>query len=72
MVSYKRHVAKTISWRIIGTLDTIILSGIITGSWEIGLAIGGVEVIIKMVLYYLHERAWYKLSKFGLSGKRKP
>jgi uncharacterized membrane protein len=72
MVSYKRHVAKTISWRIIGTLDTIILSGIITGSWGIGLAIGGVEVITKMVLYYLHERAWYKLSKFGLSGKRKP
>jgi len=72
MVSYKRHVAKTISWRIIGTLDTIILSGLITGSWEIGLAIGGVEVITKMVLYYLHERAWYKLSKFGLSGKRKP
>ena len=72
MVSYKRHVAKTISWRIIGTLDTIILSGIITGSWEIGLDIGGVEVITKMVLYYLHERAWYKLSKFGLSGKRKP
>ena len=72
MVSYKRHIAKTISWRIIGTLATIILSGIITGSWEIGLAIGGVEVITKMVLYYLHERAWYKLSKFGLSGKRKP
>ena len=70
MVSYKRHIAKTISWRIIGTLDTIILSGIITGSWEIGLAIGGVEVITKMVLYFLHERAWYKLSKFGV-GKLK-
>ena len=40
MVSYKRHLAKTISWRVIGTLDTIILSGIITGSWEIGMAIG--------------------------------
>ena len=69
MVSYKRHIAKTISWRIIGTLDTIILSGIITGSWKIGLAIGGVEVITKMVLYYFHERAWYKFIKFGLSKK---
>lgn len=69
MVSYKRHLAKTISWRIIGTLDTIILSGIITGSWELGLAIGGVEVITKMVLYYFHERAWYKFIKFGLSKK---
>lgn len=67
MVSYKRHVAKTISWRIIGTLDTIILSGVITGSWELGLAIGGVEIVTKMVLYFLHERAWYKLSKFGVN-----
>ena len=69
MVSYKRHVAKTISWRIIGTLDTIILSGIITGSWKLGMAIGGVEVITIMVLYFLHERAWYKFSKFGVSKK---
>ena len=69
MVSYKRHVAKTISWRIIGTLDTIILSGIITGSWKLGMAIVGVEVITKMVLYFLHERAWYKFSKFGVSKK---
>jgi len=67
MVSYKRHIVKTVSWRIIGTLDTIILSGIITGSWETGLTIGGVEVITKMVLYFFHERAWYKFSKYGLS-----
>ena len=66
MVSYKRHIAKTISWRIIGTLDTIVLSGLITGSWTTGLTIGGVEVITKMVLYFFHERAWYRFSKFGL------
>jgi len=65
-VSYKRHIAKTISWRFIGTIDTIILSGIITGSWTTGLAIGGVETITKVILYYLHERAWYRYSKFGL------
>ena len=69
MVSYKRHIAKTITWRIIGTLDTIILSGIITGSLTLGLAIGGVEIITKMVLYFLHERAWYKFSKFGVDKK---
>ena len=66
MVSYKRHIAKTVSWRIIGTLDTIVLSGIIAGSWYTGLAIGGVEVFTKMILYFLHERAWYTFSKFGL------
>ena len=69
MVSYKRHIAKTISWRIIGTLDTIILSGIITGSWSTGFAIGGVEVITKMSLYFIHERVWYKFSKFGINEK---
>ena len=66
MVKYKRHIAKTISWRIIGTLDTILLSWFITGNWKLGLTIGGVEVITKMGLYFLHERAWYKFSKFGL------
>jgi uncharacterized membrane protein len=66
MVSYKRHIAKTISWRIIGTLDTMILSAIITGSWELGLAIGGVEVFTKMALYFVHERVWYKYIKFGV------
>jgi len=66
MVNYKRHLAKTITWRIVGTLDTIILSGILTGSWVMGLTIGGVEIITKIILYFLHERAWYKFSKFGL------
>lgn len=69
MVSYKRHIAKSITWRIVGTLDTIILSGILTGSWAMGLTIGGVEVITKMILYFLHERAWYKFSSFGVKKK---
>lgn len=67
MVSYKRHVLKTITWRIIGTLDTMIIAWFITGSWEWGLAIGGIEVFTKMILYFLHERAWYKFSKFGVN-----
>ena len=70
MVSYKRHIAKTISWRVIGTLDTIILSGVITGSWSTGLAIGGVEVFTKMILYFLPERIWYKYSEFGVKRKK--
>jgi len=66
MVSYKRHIAKTLSWRILGTLDTFILSWIFTGDIKIGAAIGGAEVITKTILYFFHERAWYKFSKFGL------
>jgi uncharacterized membrane protein len=69
MVSRKRHILNTISWRIIGTLDTMLLSWIITGNWKFGLAIGGVELLTKMVLYYFHERVWYKFSKYGLKNK---
>ena len=71
MVAHKRHILKSVTWRIVGTLDTIIISGLITGSWEVGLAIGGIEIISKMVLYFLHERAWYKFSNFGIGGRRK-
>jgi uncharacterized membrane protein len=66
MVSYKRHILKTISWRVVGTIDTMLLSWFITGSWKLGLTIGGIEVMTKMVLYFLHERAWYKFSNFGV------
>ena len=70
MVSKRRHILKTITWRIIGTLDTMVLSWIITGNWKWGVAIGGVELITKMVLYYLHERAWYRYSNFGIKNKK--
>ena len=67
-VSYKRHIAKTITWRLVGTLDTILLSWLITGNPLAGLKIGLAEVTTKSVLYYLHERVWYKinLSKEGV------
>ena len=64
-LSRKRHILKTITWRIVGTIDTIVIGGLITGDWTIGLSIGGIEVISKMILYYIHERVWYK-SKFGV------
>lgn len=69
MVSYKRHLLKTISWRIIGTLDTALISWFITGSFVIGLTIGGVEIFTKMLLYFLHERMWYKYIKYGVKNE---
>lgn len=65
-VSKARHFAKAISWRVLGTLDTILISWFFTGSLAIGAAIGGFEVITKTILYYYHERVWYKYIKFGL------
>lgn len=61
----KRHIYKTFSWRMIGTLDTIILGWIFTGNPTTGLKIGFTEIITKMILYYGHERMWYKIN-FGL------
>jgi uncharacterized membrane protein len=58
--------AKAISWRVVGTLDTTILAWIITGSIELGAMIGGIEVITKTILYYFHERVWYNHIKFGI------
>lgn len=59
-----RSVAKTISWRTVGTLDTIIISYFITGNLAMAASIGSIELFTKMVLYYFHERAWNKIS-FG-------
>lgn len=56
--SHLRSLLKGISWRILGTLDTIIISWIVTGSIAFAATIGTTEVITKLVLYYLHERAW--------------
>jgi uncharacterized membrane protein len=66
VVTKKRHIAKTITWRIIGTIDTIILGWIISGDPTIGLTVGGVELITKMILYYFHERVWYSFN-YGLN-----
>ena len=60
-----RSVAKAISWRTVGTLDTIIVSYFVTGNLVMAASIGTIEVITKMILYYFHERAWNKL-KFGI------
>jgi uncharacterized membrane protein len=66
IVEKKRHIAKTITWRVVGTIDTIFLGWIITGNIKFGVAIGGVEVITKILLYYFHERVWYRYIKYGL------
>ena len=66
MVKRKRHIAKTFTWRIVGTVDTMLLGWLISGNPLIGLKIGLLELITKMILYYFHERIWYR-SKFGVN-----
>ena len=65
----KRHIAKTISWRIVGTTDTLVLSWIISGDISIGIYVGLIELFSKMILYYFHEKFWYN-SKVKVSNRR--
>ena len=64
-INRRRHIAKTITWRIIGTLDTMVLRWLVSGDPVVGLKVGGLELITKMILYYFHERAWYS-SNWGV------
>lgn len=57
-----RSVVKGITWRMIGTLDTIFLSWLFTGDITSALKIGGIEVFTKIVLFYFHERVWLKAN----------
>ena len=63
--SKTRSILKTLSWRIVGTLDTMFLGWVITGDATVGLKIGALELVTKFVLYYFHERIWLK-SKYGI------
>ena len=56
--SPKRSIVKSISWRVVGTLDTIIISWIVTGTLSVAFSIGIVELVTKMALYFFHERIW--------------
>jgi uncharacterized membrane protein len=56
--SHSRSIVKAVSWRVTGSLDTFVLGFIFTGSVKVAGSIAGAEAITKMILYYLHERAW--------------
>lgn len=60
--SPKRSIAKSISWRVIGTLDTIIISWIVTGTLSLAFSIGLIELVTKMILYFFHERIWNNIN----------
>jgi uncharacterized membrane protein len=66
IVEPKRHIAKTISYRIISTLIGFAIMWAISGSIKVGAAFGIAELIYKPIQYYIHERVWYKYIKFGL------
>lgn len=65
-VQVKRHLAKTISYRIISTSIGFLIMWLLTNNIKVGAAFGVGELLFKPFLYFLHERVWYKWIKFGL------
>jgi uncharacterized membrane protein len=57
-----RSLAKALTWRTTGTIDTFLISWLVTGKPSTAGLIAGVEVMTKIALYYFHERAWNKIK----------
>ena len=68
--SNKRHIIKTFTWRGVGTLDTVLFGWLITGNPITGLKIGGIETLTKMLLYFGHEKLWYKIN-YGIDRRNR-
>ena len=66
----KRSLVKTVTWRLIGSMDTFVVSYIVTGTFEVALKIGGIGLCTKMIMYFVHELVWNKRKKKGLTAKR--
>jgi len=60
--THARSLVKGISWRVVGTMDTIFISYLITGHSLKAFKIGGFEVFSKIALYYIHERIWGRIK----------
>ena len=69
IVQKKRHIAKTISYRIVSTAIGFFIMWFMSGSAKVGAAFSIAELIYKPIQYYIHERIWYKWIKFGLNNK---
>ena len=64
MESNSRSIAKAVSYRVLGSLSTALIVFVFSGNAKVSLGVGALDVVLKMALYYLHERAWNHIS-FG-------
>ena len=67
--THSRSFVKAASWRLLGSIDTFLLSWLFSGNAKVAGAIAGTEVVTKILLYYFHERVW---SSIGWGLARKP
>lgn len=62
-----KSMMKAVSWRIVGTVDTMLISYLITGKISLAVTIGSMEVFTKTILYYFHERLWSHIHRLKLN-----
>ena len=78
IITKKRSLIKSLTWRLLGSIDTFILSLIIINyssekySYDLALYIASFEIITKTILYYFHERIWniFKIGRLKEKVKR--
>jgi uncharacterized membrane protein len=58
----KRSILKSITWRLICIVVSVLTSFVLTGKWDIAIAIGTLYNAITMILYYFHERLWNRVN----------
>jgi uncharacterized membrane protein len=68
--SKSRHIAKTISYRLVSTGVGFLIMWLVSGNVKVGAAFGVAELVYKPIQYYIHERIWYRYIKYGLSKKK--
>lgn len=62
----RRHIAKSISYRAVGTCQTALIGYFMTGDWKLASSLGIIELCVKPIIYFIHERVWYRWIKFGI------
>ena len=60
-----RHIAKTITWRIVASITTFSLVYLFTHDFSKATWLMALEIVLKLLLYYYHERVWFKYGKLG-------
>jgi uncharacterized membrane protein len=60
--SHKRSIAKTVSWRVVATIITGIVTYVLTGRLDFAVTVGLADTLVKVFIYYAHERMWTRIS----------
>jgi len=66
MISRTRHAMKAVTWRAVASSATVLIAWWVTDDWSVGFEVGGIEFFAKLLLYYTHERVWYKFIGLGV------